>query len=76
MRDDGLSILVEAETAAEAIRGSVTMRAPYCGISKRASAAVLLQEHRSMTGKRVGILLTGGAIDRPIYTDIIGTYEK
>ncbi len=37
-----------------------------------AALAALLQEGRSMAGKKVGVVLTGGNVDRPVYAGIIG----
>lgn len=37
-----------------------------------AALAALLQESRSMAGKKVAVVLTGGNVDRPIYAGIIG----
>ncbi|HJQ57814.1 MAG TPA: threonine dehydratase [Vineibacter sp.] len=34
--------------------------------------AALLQERESMRGRKVGIVLSGGNIDRPLYTRIVG----
>ena len=38
-----------------------------------AALAALLQESRSMAGKKVAVVLTGGNVDRPVYAGIIGT---
>ena len=37
-----------------------------------AGLAALLQEKRSMAGKKVGVVLTGGNVDLPVYTGIVG----
>ena len=37
-----------------------------------AAFAALLQEERSMAGKKVGVVLSGGNIDLPVYTGILG----
>ncbi len=36
-----------------------------------ASLAALMQERQRMKGKRVGLILSGGNIDRPLYAGII-----
>ncbi len=37
-----------------------------------AALAALMQERQSMEGKKVGIILTGGNVDRPVYARVIG----
>ena len=37
-----------------------------------ASLAALMQERERMTGKRVGLVLSGGNIDRPLYLRVLG----
>ena len=37
-----------------------------------APLAALLQEKRSMAGKKVGVVLTGGNVDKPVYLSIVG----
>ena len=37
-----------------------------------ASLAALMQEHERLAGKRVGLILSGGNIDRPLYLRALG----
>ncbi|WP_434705863.1 threonine dehydratase [Pseudomonas sp. Z1-12] len=37
-----------------------------------AALAALMQEREAMQGKKVGVILTGGNIDRPVYAKLIG----
>lgn len=37
-----------------------------------AALAALMQEREAMQGKKVGVILTGGNIDRPVYARLIG----
>jgi len=37
-----------------------------------AALAALMQEREAMLGKKVGVILTGGNIDRPVYAKLIG----
>ncbi|MBO1536967.1 threonine dehydratase [Pseudomonas sp. OA65] len=37
-----------------------------------AALAALMQEREAMSGKKVGVILTGGNIDRPVYAKLIG----
>ncbi|MPQ68147.1 MULTISPECIES: threonine dehydratase [unclassified Pseudomonas] len=37
-----------------------------------AALAALMQERGAMEGKKVGIILTGGNVDRPVYAKVIG----
>ena len=37
-----------------------------------ASLAALLQEKKAMAGRKVGLVLSGGNIDRDLYMDILG----
>ncbi|MNJ03449.1 hypothetical protein D3C73_1637590 [compost metagenome] len=36
-----------------------------------AALAALMQEREAMEGKRVGVILSGGNIDRPVYARVI-----
>ncbi len=37
-----------------------------------AALAALMQERETMRGKKVGVILSGGNIDRPVYARLIG----
>ena len=37
-----------------------------------AALAALMQEREAMRGKKVGVILSGGNIDRPVYARLIG----
>jgi len=34
--------------------------------------AALMREREAMQGKKVGVILSGGNIDRPVYAQLIG----
>ena len=40
-----------------------------------AALAALLQERTAMQGKRVGLILSGGNVDRPLFAEVLAEAE-
>jgi threonine dehydratase len=64
-------VLVSEEEIAEAIRIYFSDTHNMAEGAGAAGLAALMQERQRMRGKRVGVILSGGNIDRPLYAGII-----
>jgi threonine dehydratase len=65
-------VLVSEEEIAEAIRIYFADTHNMAEGAGAAGLAALMQERQRMRGKKVGLILSGGNIDRPLYAGIIG----
>ena len=64
-------VIVSEEEIAEAMRAYFADTHNMTEGAGAASLAALMQERQRMKGKRVGLILSGGNIDRPLYAGII-----
>ncbi|POA17269.1 hypothetical protein C1886_22775 [Pseudomonas sp. FW300-N1A1] len=64
-------VSVSEEEIAEAMRVYYTDTHNLVEGAGAAALAALMQEREAMEGKRVGIILSGGNIDRPVYARVI-----
>jgi len=64
-------VIVGEEEIAEAMRAYFADTHNMAEGAGAAGLAALMQERQRMRGKRVGLILSGGNIDRPIYAGII-----
>src|SRR4029077_21122423 len=64
-------VLVGEEEIAEAIRTYFSDTHNMAEGAGAAGLAALMQERQRMRGKKVGLILSGGNIDRPLYAGII-----
>ncbi|MCU1740964.1 MULTISPECIES: threonine dehydratase [Pseudomonas] len=65
-------VSVTDEQVAEAMRVYYSDTHNLAEGAGAAALAALMQEREAMEGKRVGIILTGGNVDRPVYARVIG----
>lgn len=65
-------VSVTDEQVAEAMRVYYTDTHNLAEGAGAAALAALMQERKDMAGKRVGVILSGGNIDRPVYAKVIG----
>ncbi|VVO88528.1 L-threonine dehydratase biosynthetic IlvA [Pseudomonas fluorescens] len=68
-------VSVGEEQIAEAMRVYYTDThnlAEGAGAAALAALAALIQEREAMAGKRVGVILSGGNVDRAVYASVIG----
>ncbi|MNZ36843.1 Phenylserine dehydratase [compost metagenome] len=64
-------VSVSEEEIAEAMRVYYTDTHNLAEGAGAAALAALMQEREAMKGKRVGVILSGGNIDRPVYARVI-----
>ncbi len=68
-------VIVGEEEIAEGIRAYFADTHNMAEGAGAAGLAALMQERQRMKGKRVGLILSGGNIDRPIYAGIIAGHS-
>ena len=68
-------VVVGEEEIAEAMRAYFTDTHNMAEGAGAAALAALMQERQRMKGKRVGVILSGGNIDRPVYAGIIAGHS-
>lgn len=65
-------VAVSEEEIAEAMRVYYTDTHNLAEGAGAAALAALIQERRAMAGKKVGVILSGGNVDRSVYARVIG----
>ena len=65
-------VSVGEEQIAEAMRVYYTDTHNLAEGAGAAALAALIQEREAMAGKRVGVILSGGNVDRAVYAGVIG----
>lgn len=65
-------VSVNDEQIAEAMRLYYTDTHNVAEGAGAAALAALMQEREAMAGKQVGVILSGGNVDRPVYAQVIG----
>lgn len=68
-------VVVGEEEIAEAMRAYFTDTHNMAEGAGAAGLAALMQERQRMKGKRVGVILSGGNMDRPIYAGILAGHS-
>ena len=68
-------VIVSEEEIAEAMRAYFADTHNMAEGAGAAALAALMQERQRMRGKRIGLILSGGNIDRPIYAGIIAGHS-
>ncbi|MDO7895941.1 threonine dehydratase [Pseudomonas citrulli] len=68
-------VAVDDNEIAEAMRVYYTDTHNLAEGAGAAALAALMQEREAMKGKRVGVILSGGNVDRPVYAKVLGNQD-